>query len=42
MTQPKKEKIQVVFYGFPKKKQEELKKKIFNAIVKKTGVKNVH
>lgn len=38
----KKEKIQVIFHGLPKKKQEELKKKIFNEIVKKTGVKNVH
>ncbi len=38
----KKEKIQFVFHGLPKKKQEELQKKIVNAIFKKTGVKNVH
>jgi hypothetical protein len=36
----KKEKIEVVFYGLPKKKQEELRKKIFKEVAKRIGVKN--
>jgi hypothetical protein len=35
----KKDKVQIVFLGLPKKKQEELRKKIFKEIAKRTTEK---
>jgi len=36
----KKEESRIVFLGLPKKQQEELRKKIYKEVAKRTGVKN--